>query len=338
MEHNVRGQEELAEKAAWEQLLEGARLGNLSQVRRAIAAGARPSDISQLAKWSNRSESPLSIAAWNGRIDCLRELVAFGDPSLNAAHAQSIDGPPSTALSFAARKRNLECAKALFPLHLSAGGEQLSKAMFEVASMGDAQALREAVEAAGAAHLLEGQTLLMAVAEQGDPEMLAIVLSEADIDQADPRGSTALFYAADANQAQACSLLMSRGASATAVDHLGNTPLICVAIGAHADEPEAIDTLMALLLASDPNQANGAGETALMAAIENDALRQVEALLPLSDLSVADNRGKTALEYARASLSPEISSLVCGFALAQREAGALASALGLASAHKTNRL
>lgn len=338
MENNARDQSSLAEGAAWERLMLGARLGNLGQVRSAILDGARPADIEQLARWSRGSESPLSVAAWNGRLDCLVELIKFGDPSLNPVYAKSIDGQPSTALSFAAKKGNLDCAKALFPLHLSAGGSHLSKAMFDVASIGDVEALREAVSSAGADHRIDGKTLLMALAEQGVPEMISIAISISSIDERDKYGATALFYAADARKAQACALLLSAGASATAIDHLGCTPLMSVAAGDSAEEPHVIETLMALLPASDPNQANGAGETALIVAIVDEAVRQVEALLPLSNLEAADNRGRTALDYARESLSPEIVSLVGGFALAQREAQELSSASGMAAPHKAWRL
>lgn len=338
MKNNEHDQSLLAEGAAWEQLLLGARLGNLGQVRRAIIAGAQPENLEQLARWSNGSESPLSVAAWNGRLDCLMELMKFGDPSLNPEHAQSIGGAPSTALSFAAKKGHLDCAMALLPLHLAAGGSHLSKAMFEVASIGDAESLREAVAAAGSDHRIERKTLLMALAEQGDAEMISIALPGSSLSEVDEHGATALFYAADALKAEACSLLLSAGASATAIDHLGNTPLMRAASTDLPEDPGAIETLMALLSASDPNQANGAGETALMAAIENEALGQAKALLPLSNLGASDNRGRTALDYARASLSPEIASLVGGFALAQSEARELSSASGVAAPQKTWRL
>lgn len=328
------GEESLGK--AWLLLLDAARLGNVEQVREAIRAGAKPADMGHIKKWARVTpwlmEPPLSIAAWNGRLDCVEELAKLGDPALSFSDGHA------TALGRAARKGHISCAKALLPLYVAAGGEFLSKAMHDILEAENVGLLEHAIAIAGASHRFKGETLLMAASRQGDVKMMeACLVDGSDIDEASTSGETALSIAADACHEDACRMLVARGASPSSVDLWGNTPLMRVA-GSSSAAHGGIGALVALLPSSNPDSANNIGETALMIAISNHAQAFVEALLPISSLGILDLDGLSALDHAEDLGPGEISDMVSGFARAMAESHEMGRLIGAAQVQKHFRL
>jgi ankyrin repeat protein len=135
----------------------------------------------------------------------------------------------------------------------------------------------------------------------------ALVREHADVNAAQPDGTTALHWAAHWNDVATADLLLQSGANVNAATDLGVTALFLACENGSA-------TLVEHLLAAraNPNPALPSGETALMTASRSGNEATVKALLSAgAHVNDAEHtRGQTALMWAAAQHHPAIVRLL----------------------------
>jgi ankyrin repeat protein len=139
---------------------------------------------------------------------------------------------------------------------------------------------------------------LIAAVRAGDVAAVRTLVREhADVNAADPDGSTALHWAADRGEPQLTELLLRSGANVAAATRYGVKPLSLAAANGNARTIELL-----LKAGADPNTAMLGGETALMTAARAGRTDAVRALLMhgANPNAREATRGQTALMWAAA--------------------------------------
>jgi ankyrin repeat protein len=147
------------------------------------------------------------------------------------------------------------------------------------------------------------------VAANRDMEALrTLVKQHADVNAAQPDGTTALHWAAHWNDAEAVSMLLQAGANAKAVNRYGATPLSEAVVSGSAKTIEAL--LKAGAGADTPTSAGG--ETVLMTASRAGNVDAVKILLEHgANVNAKESyKGQTALMWAAAERHPEVVKLL----------------------------
>jgi uncharacterized protein len=160
--------------------------------------------------------------------------------------------------------------------------------------------LLAAVTAFGLAAGLNETRLAQAI-KSGDRQTAQSLLKQgADVNAADPDGTTPLHWAAEAGDTEMAQLLLHSGANAKARNRYGVTPL-SLASG-NGNGP-----LVALLLkaGADPGATLPNGQTILMTAARAGNAEAVRLLIPGSDVNARESSyGETALMWAAAENHP----------------------------------
>jgi ankyrin repeat protein len=129
------------------------------------------------------------------------------------------------------------------------------------------------------------------------PALLLATSVSADVDEADPDGTTALHWAVHRNDLASATELLRAGASAGAANRYGVTPLQLASENGNALLVEAL-----IEHGADPNTTLPEGETALMTAARTGDVATIEALLARgADVHAQEGwKGQTALMWAAA--------------------------------------
>lgn len=133
-----------------------------------------------------------------------------------------------------------------------------------------------------------------------------LVKSQADVNAAQPDGTTALHWAAFHDDLETAKQLLAAGASAKVVNRYGVTPLSLACTNGN-------ESLIRVLLASDsdPNGSLPGGETVLMTAARTGRVGPVKALLDAgAKVEAQDRKGQTALMWAAADGHAEVVRLL----------------------------
>ncbi|HEY7336585.1 MAG TPA: ankyrin repeat domain-containing protein [Bryobacteraceae bacterium] len=157
--------------------------------------------------------------------------------------------------------------------------------------------------AAGALAAGTAQPSIVEAAKNGDNATLrALIQKKADVNAAEPDGTTALHWAAYHNDLDAADVLVRAGAKVNAATDLGVTPLW------PASENGSSAMVRRLLEAgANPNLALLSGETPLMVAARSGYPEVVEQLLAKgANPNAHGARGQTALMWAVAQQHPEV--------------------------------
>ncbi len=140
-----------------------------------------------------------------------------------------------------------------------------------------------------------GDSPLADAAEKSDRAAVrALIARNADVNQAQVDGMTALHWAAHLDDLETATLLVDAKADVRAANRYGVRPLSLACT--NGDEP-----MVRLLLdaGADPNAALRGGESPLMTAARTGKLGPVEALLAQgADVNAKERRGQTALMWA----------------------------------------
>src|SRR5262245_559053 len=152
--------------------------------------------------------------------------------------------------------------------------------------------------AASEARLSAADNPLIAAIKQGDAARVrSLVQQHTDVNAKDLDGTTALHWAVSRDDVESVGLLLTGGASATAANRYGISPLL---VASEIGNVEVIDKL--LRAGADANSANPAGETALMVAARTGKAAAVKRLVAAgADVNAKESvRGQTALMWAAA--------------------------------------
>jgi ankyrin repeat protein len=135
-----------------------------------------------------------------------------------------------------------------------------------------------------------------------------LVKQRADVNAAQPDGTTALHWAAHWNDAEAVSLLLRAGANAKAVNRYGATPLSEAVVSGNAAMIEALLNAGA----SPKTLTSENGETVLMTAARAGNVDAVRMLLDRgADVNAKETyKGQTALMWAASESHPEVVKLL----------------------------
>lgn len=143
---------------------------------------------------------------------------------------------------------------------------------------------------------VSAQSAVLDAARQGDASAVRkLATSSADVDRAEPDGTTALHWAVRRGDVAMVDTLLVASADVQRANRYGVTPL---AIACASGSSEIVQRL--LDKGADPNRANPEGETPLMAAARAGALPAVQALVARgADVNARETwRGQTALMWA----------------------------------------
>lgn len=148
---------------------------------------------------------------------------------------------------------------------------------------------------------------LVDAAHRGDRDAVqALIQRKADVNAAEPDGSTALLWAAYHDDLEAAELLIRAGADVNAANDLGATPLW--AAGQNGSSAMVGRLLKA---GADPNSPLLAGETPLMVAARSGHAAVVEQLIARgADVNALASRGQTPLMWAAAQKHPAVVRLL----------------------------
>ena len=139
--------------------------------------------------------------------------------------------------------------------------------------------------------------LLDAVKAGDHATVSALIEGGADVNAAEPDGTTPLHWAAYGSDLAVAELLVGAGADATSANRYGVRPLSLASVGGNAALLELL-----LVAGADPNTEQGEGETALLTAVRTGKLDAVEVLLDHgANVNTTETwRGQTALMWAAA--------------------------------------
>jgi ankyrin repeat protein len=120
-----------------------------------------------------------------------------------------------------------------------------------------------------------GPSTVAEAVKSGDKAAVrALIKARADVNLADPDGTTPLLWAIQAHDRELVDLLLAARANVTTGNRYGVKPLALAATGGDASMVDAL-----LKAGADPNTANAEGETALMSAARSGSLESVKMLL-----------------------------------------------------------
>jgi len=158
------------------------------------------------------------------------------------------------------------------------------------------------VLALGAPAPADGPALIDAAKNADTVAVRALVQKKADVNAAEPDGTTALHWASYRDDLETVDLLIRAGARVNAATDLGVTPLWTASQNGSA-------AIVARLLAAgaNPNAALFAGETPVMIAARSGSVAVVGQLIAKgANLNVHGARGQTALMWAAAQKHPDV--------------------------------
>ena len=169
------------------------------------------------------------------------------------------------------------------------------------------RALAEGAIAIGLALLFMGATPgrspLADAVKNGDRDQVhALLQKKADVNAAEPDGTTALHWAVYRNDVETAVLLLRAGAKVNAANDLGATPL-------WAASQNGSEAMVRLLLGAgaNPNLALLLGETPVMVAARAGSAGVVEQLIAKgANVNLRAARGQTALMWAVAEKHPDV--------------------------------
>jgi uncharacterized protein len=141
-----------------------------------------------------------------------------------------------------------------------------------------------------------GDLRMVTAVKSGDRAAVRVAMrAKADVNAAEPDGTTALHWAVRADDLETTRLLLAGGANAKAANRYGVTPLSLAAINGNAT---LIDALLAA--GADPNTVMGEGETVLMTASRTGNVDAIRVLLARGARVNAKEQflGETALMWA----------------------------------------
>jgi ankyrin repeat protein len=149
----------------------------------------------------------------------------------------------------------------------------------------------------------DGQSLVVDAAKRGDVAALkALVQKGADVNTAEPDGTTALHWASYRDDVKSADLLIHAGARVNAANDLGATPLWTAA-------QNGSDAMVRRLLTAgaNPNAQLLAGETPVMVASRGGNAAVVEQLLAKgANVNARGARKQTALMWAVSQKHPDV--------------------------------
>jgi ankyrin repeat protein len=147
------------------------------------------------------------------------------------------------------------------------------------------------------------------VAASGDmPALRALLKEHADVNAAQPDGTTALHWAAHFNDLEAVNLLLRAGANAKAVNRYGASPLSEAVVSGSGAMIEVL-----LKAGANPDTVTGeAGETVLMTASRAGNVDAVKVLIDRgANVNARETyKGQTALMWASAERHPQVVKLL----------------------------
>ena len=145
--------------------------------------------------------------------------------------------------------------------------------------------------------------LVEAVKKADKAAVRTLLQQRVDVNAAEPDGTTALHWAARADDLETTDLLIRGGANVKAANRYGVTPLSLACINGNAALIE-----MLLKAGADANTASPEGETALMTAARTGRLDAVKVLLARgANVNARESwRGQTALMWAAAEGHPDV--------------------------------
>jgi ankyrin repeat protein len=156
---------------------------------------------------------------------------------------------------------------------------------------------------AGIAVADEGIRLSQAI-KSGDVEATrALLESEADVNAAEPDGTTPLHWAANRSDPETAAALIENGASVNASNRYGVTPLVAACMG--TGDVAVVELL--LDAGADPDSAMPSGQSALMTAARSGKADVVDLLVARgADIEAREQwRGQNALMWAAAEGHPD---------------------------------
>ena len=149
-----------------------------------------------------------------------------------------------------------------------------------------------------------GYTRVVDAAKAADhPAVFALLQQHANVNAAEPDGTTALHYAARADDLEMADRLIKAGADVKAANRYGVTPLYLACLNGSASMIERL-----LAAGADANATVTQGETALMTVARTGNVEAAKVLLSHGAAIDAreDWRGQTALMWAAAEQHPEM--------------------------------
>jgi ankyrin repeat protein len=164
--------------------------------------------------------------------------------------------------------------------------------------------------AAGVAAAVGDLELLDAVRKGDQQAVRSLIGQRADVNAAQPDGSTALSWAVHRNDLDMADLLIRSGANVNAQNSLGVTPLSLACTNGSAPMVQKL-----LAAGANPNAALQSGETPLMTCARTGSAEAVKALLARgANVNAKESRrGQTALMWAVSQKhSPVVQALIQG--------------------------
>ncbi|GAB2302909.1 hypothetical protein Dimus_036902 [Dionaea muscipula] len=243
-----------------------ARAGNLSIVMDIILDGTDEEELKELlAKQNQSGETALYVAAENGQVDVVREMIKYYDPvgaSIKARNGYD-------AFHIAAKQGHLEILKALMEVHPDLSmtyDTSNTTALQTAATQGHIEVVNFLLDSSGSGLATiarsNGKTALQAAARNGHLEVVkALLEKEPGIAmRTDKKGQTALHMSAKGQNLEVVEeLIKADPSSLNLVDTKGNTPLH---VAARKGKTQIVKRLLAYD-AIDKTAVNRAGETAL---------------------------------------------------------------------------